>query len=204
VAAFDADRANLLRIENTGSGWMVRVAVALPPGITRVQAGELGGPGGRDELLFLGGGLVEVVSRGDFDFSDVRFLSMGPHAAATFGDFDADGNGDALIASRTALELWSGDGATTIAMGGMLDLGAFVIDLAAIQRDAAGVLEAAVLLEGGRIEIVRMGAAGLELADGTDTGPSALRLFADDFTGDARPDVAVVGSDAAAWVWTTH
>lgn len=47
----------------------------------------------------MGGGLIEVVSVADFDFSDVRPLSNAAHGVAAFGDFDRDGKPDVLVSA---------------------------------------------------------------------------------------------------------
>jgi len=196
AAAFDASNLNLLRVENTGTGWNLRVTVGLPAGIARMAAGDLGGDG-RDELLFLGGGLVEVVSVADFDFSDVRPRSTSPHGAAAFGDFDGDGNGDAMVSSGSRVELWRGDGSTNITMGASVDLGAAITDLATLPIPLATRPGVAVLV-GGEVRIVSStGAADLATrASGASIGAATgIRIFGGDATGDRRSQPIVVTSD---------
>ncbi len=166
VAVFDAAFANLLRVENDGSGWTVRVQVQLPPGIEAAAAGDLGG-NLRDEVLFLGGGLVEVVSVADFDFSDIRPLSGGATQAAAFADFSGDGVGDALVAADRSLELWTADAGGTVSFDTSAELDDVVVDVAAN--------------EGGAVAIV--GSSGLvavdddlAVADAVDPGPNAVRV----------------------------
>ncbi len=197
VAAFDATYGNLLRVENTGSGWSVRTQVALPAGISNVAAGDLGG-NARDEILFLGGGLVEVVSVADFDFSDVRPLTFDAHAAAAFADFNGDGNGDVMVAAGSGVELWTSDGATNITLVDSTSLGGSVLDVATVDRGSGP--EVAALVAGG----------GVRILDGTfaetgsaETAADASRIFGGDVDGDARDDVVVVTDAGSAWVWRT-
>lgn len=194
VAAFDASNLNLLRVENTGTAWNPRVTVGLPAGIARAVAGDLGGDE-RDELLFLGGGLVEVVSVADFDFSDVRPRSSSPHGAAAFGDFDGDANGDAMVSSGSRVELWRGDGTTNITMGASVDLGAAITDLATLPVAAR---PGVAVLVGGEVQIVSS-TGGVDLAtraSGTPIGAATgIRIFGGDATGDRRSQPIVVTSD---------
>ena len=200
VAAFDATNGSLLRVENTGSAWMVRTMVALPPGIAMVRAGDLGGPA-RDELFFIGAGLVEVVSVADFDFSDVRFLSSAAHAGAAFVDWDQDGDGDALLGAGGAVEPWIGDGATALTTGTALDLGAGVTDVAPFGGAATGAGGVAALDAMGRLTLLRRGPAGAPEQAAQMPAAAALRVFAGDVDGDATDDVVAVTSAGEAWVW---
>jgi hypothetical protein len=161
-----------------------------------VTAGPLGG-NARDEILFLGGGFVEVVSVGDFDFSDVRFLGASPTAAAAFADFDGDGDGDAMVGTGSGLERWDGDGTTTIAIGDSVSLSG-VVDVATVDRgDGPSVVA---LLSGGTLQVVD---GALALGDEASSGSSANRVFGGDVDGDGADDVLAVGDDGSAWVWIT-
>jgi hypothetical protein len=200
VALFDDTHSKVLRVQNTGSGWTVRAELTLPAGIERVQAGELGGST-RDELLFEGGGLVEVVSTADFNYSDVRPLTFAAHAAAAFGDFDGDGQPDAATGAGMDLELWKGDGTATIANAGATTLDAAVADLAAFDRDGDGKLELAALLDGGDVLVARWtGSAWTTLAR-KPTAAGAIRIFAGPLDGDTHADLIIVDGSGQAFVW---
>jgi hypothetical protein len=191
IAALAGNTSSLLRVENTGSAWTVRTTVQLPNGIARLAAGPLGA-NARDELLFLGSGLVEVVSVADFDFSDVRPLSNAMHGLAAFGDFDRDGKPDALVSSASSVEIWSGDGATMLTMKPAIAVGGMPIDLAATAKGGDGNAEAVALLAGGSFVVLRGPALAMQTKD---TGPSdAFRVFEDDIDGDGKGDVITVGT----------
>jgi hypothetical protein len=185
---------SLLRVEDTGSDFVVHTVVTLPPGIERLQAGSLGG-NERDELLFLGQGLAEVVSSGDFDFDQFSILSFGVHTAAAFGDIDGDGDGDVAIAADGAIELWVGDGDPThpIVLEGATALGSTPLDVATVDLDGDGQLEIAALSSDGVLDLL----GGLEsgkLVRRTTlaVAKDAFRLFSGDVNGDTRGDLIVV------------
>ncbi len=200
VAAFEPSNGKLLRVENTGSGWTVKVTVSLPPGIKRVAAGDLGG-GPRDELLFLGGGLVEVVSVADFDFSDVRPLSSQQSFDAAFGDFNADGSPDAAIATMGGATLWQGDGATKLTSATVAMLPSQSAALAAHDRSGDGSPEIVALGVDGTLRILANTTleAGEEMAAGTD----AFTLAIGDVDGDGREDIVAVGAQGTLYIWRT-
>ncbi len=200
VAAFEPSNGKLLRVENTGSGWTVKVTVSLPPGIKRVAAGDLGS-GPRDELLFLGGGLVEVVSVADFDFSDVRPLSSQQSFDAAFGDFNADGSPDAAIATMAGATLWQGDGATKLTSSTVAMLPAKSAALATHDRSGDGSPEIVALGSDGTLRVLANTtlAAGEEMVAGAD----AFALAIGDVNGDGREDIVAVGSEGNLYVWLT-
>ncbi len=200
VAAFDASTSALLRVQNTGSGWMVRARVTLPPGIARVRAGDLGG-NARDELLFLGGGLVEVVSVADFDFSDVRFLSMSASSAAAFGDFNADTNGDAVIASRTMAVLWTGDGSTRITMRDGYRAAAEIVELVTLDREGDRRPEVGLLDANGDVQILARGATAFAMGETASFGSDVTQLISGDVDGDGHGDLVGLTAGGAAVVW---
>ena len=199
IAAVATGYTSLLRVENTGTGWNVRTTVQLPGGITRLAAGPLGG-NARDELLFLGGGLVEVVSVADFDFSDVRPLSNAVHGIAAFGDFDRDGKPDALVSAGASLETWASDGATTITMKSSVALGGAALDVTPIDRDGDGKPEVAALLGSGKLVLLGNSMGSLIIADQQTGPPTAFRVFGGDLDGDGKGDVLLVGSDGATGI----
>ncbi|HEV8321710.1 MAG TPA: hypothetical protein VG389_08870 [Myxococcota bacterium] len=205
VIAFDATLGSLLRVENTGAGWNVRTMVLLPPGIVKVSVGDVGG-GPRDEIFFAGpGGLVEVVSVADFDFSDVRVLNAGAHGAAAVGDLDGDGDGDLAVVADGMLERWNGDGNTGVTYVEATGLpGSFAgIDVVALEYDGAPPAEAAVLQSGGSVVVLSAAGGTLVSTAQADTAASARRVFAGDVDGDARDDLVVVDATGTAWVWRT-
>jgi hypothetical protein len=189
VAVFDANFGQLLRVENTGSGWNVRTSVALPPGITLVDAGDLGA-NQRDEILFLGGGLVEVISVADFDYSNVQPLSGAAHGPAATNAAPRA----ALISSGSTLELWVGDQNSALASQmGSVDVGATIIDVATDPEVGAVVLDD----QGGLHRVDAAGPTGIDSM--ALPGPASF-VFVGELNGDAGVDVLAVGADGSAYV----
>ena len=204
IVAFDAKLANLLRVANTGSGWSVKDVVTLPAGISRVEAGNLEGVG-RDVILFMGDGLVEVVSTADYNYNtDVRLLlESGDTTAVAFGDFSGDGKPDLAVADGSTVELWKGNGSGTVTLGPKLSLPNRVVDLAAVDRTGTGPLEIAAVDDEGVITVID-GSGGSLVASGTaSTDSHALRLAAGDLDGDGKQDLVVLTTDGLAYEWIT-
>ncbi len=205
VVAFDAKLANLLRVANTGSAWSVKDVVTLPAGISRVEAGNLGGLG-RDVILFMGEGLVEVVSTADYNYNtDVRvLLESGDTTAVAFGDFSGDGKPDLAVADGSTVELWKGNGNATVTLGPKLALSNRVVDLTAIDRTGTGPLEIAAVDDEGVISVID-GSSGSLIAKGiANTDPRAFRIASGDLDGDGKQDLVVFTADGLAYEWITQ
>ncbi len=200
VAAFQPNNGKLLRVENTGSSWNVKVGVTLPNDILRVAAGDLGG-GPRDEILFMGGALVQVVSVADFNFSDIRPLSGQDSWDAAFGDFDADGLPDAAVANTSGVTLWHGDGATKLKSAATAKLPMHTATVAAYDGSGDGSPEVVALDSSGTLRI--LASTTLQVSEEVFMGADAFALAVGDVNGDNREDIVAIGSEGLVYLRLT-